>query len=132
MKMTNNNININRDLFPYCIVWSPLPVITWFLPFIGHTGIGSSDGTIYDFAGPYTIGKGRFAFGSPTKYLILDPSKCRDTSWDRGVEEGCTIYSQRMHNICCDNCHSHVATCLNIMGYDNRRNYGMIDIGNIF
>jgi hypothetical protein len=27
-------------------VWSPLPVITWFLPFIGHTGIGSSTGVL--------------------------------------------------------------------------------------
>lgn len=25
--------------FPYCIVWTPLPVISWFLPFIGHVGI---------------------------------------------------------------------------------------------
>jgi Protein of unknown function (DUF778) len=25
--------------FPYCIVWTPLPVISWFLPFIGHAGI---------------------------------------------------------------------------------------------
>ena len=38
-------------------VWSPLPPITWILPFIGHTGICTEDGIIYDFAGPYTIGK---------------------------------------------------------------------------
>lgn len=25
--------------FPYCIVWRPLPFISWFLPIIGHTGI---------------------------------------------------------------------------------------------
>jgi hypothetical protein len=24
---------------PYSIVWTPLPVLTWILPFIGHTGI---------------------------------------------------------------------------------------------
>ena len=54
-----------------------------------------------------------------------------------------------MHNICCDNCHSHVAKCLNIMGYskclsrtinllfflmiiikiDKGTNYGMVTIG---
>jgi hypothetical protein len=37
--------------YPYCIVWTPLPVISWFLPFIGHTGIADSRGVIYDFAG---------------------------------------------------------------------------------
>lgn len=24
-----------RSRYPYCIVWSPLPIITWFLPLIG-------------------------------------------------------------------------------------------------
>lgn len=33
-----------NDRFPFCIVWSPLPVITWFLPFIGHLGIADSQG----------------------------------------------------------------------------------------
>ncbi len=28
---------INR--YPFCIVWTPLPLISWFIPIIGHTGI---------------------------------------------------------------------------------------------
>lgn len=28
-----------NNRFPFCIVWTPLPVITWILPFFGHTGI---------------------------------------------------------------------------------------------
>ena len=40
------NIDPSSDKYPYCIVWSPLPVITWFLPFIGHTGIGNSEGVL--------------------------------------------------------------------------------------
>jgi len=24
------------EKFPYCIVWTPIPCITWFLPFIGE------------------------------------------------------------------------------------------------
>lgn len=24
--------------FPHCIVWSPIPLVTWFIPFIGHMG----------------------------------------------------------------------------------------------
>lgn len=32
-------INIETDKFPFCIVWTPIPVLTWFFPFIGHMGI---------------------------------------------------------------------------------------------
>lgn len=35
-----------RGRFPFCIVWSPIPVLTWFLPFIGHLGIATSDGCV--------------------------------------------------------------------------------------
>ena len=68
------------------------------------------------------------AFGPPTRYIQLDPSLCRDADWDSGVEQGCEVYSQRMHHICCDNCHSHVAKCLNNMGYGGKRNYGMVNL----
>ena len=33
-----------------------------------------------------------------------------------------------MHNICCDNCHSHVANALNHLKYKGRDNYTMIDV----
>ena len=122
-------VDASRDRYPACIVWSPLPPITWLLPFIGHTGICTEDGIINDFAGPYTIGKNRMAFGSPTRYLMLDPSEARDMDWDTGVGNGNAVYCQRMHNICLDNCHSHVAYCLNEMGYKNYKGYNMFSIG---
>ena len=115
-------IDPKRQRYPYCILWSPLAPITWCFPFIGHTGIANSQGVIYDFAGPYTIGKQHMAFGPPTRYIQLDPSLCEDMDWDLAVEQGCDIYAHRMHNICCDNCHSHVAQCLNLMGY-NKKNF---------
>ena len=40
--------------------------------------------------------------------------------WDASVGVGNRIYSKRMHNLCCDNCHSHVARCLNTMLYDGK------------
>ena len=58
--------------FPLCITWTPLPLISWFLPMIGHTGICGADGIIYDFAGPYYISKDDFAFGETHKYVVLD------------------------------------------------------------
>lgn len=182
----NHEIDPSRHKYPYCIVWSPLPPITWIFPFIGHTGIADSKGicnlsltrkgrvlgtiiptsqisfdtaagVIFDFAGPYTINRGNFAFGkilefylfivsryierretlmnlnssasgAPTRYIQLDALKCRDADWDTAIAQGCDVYSQRMHNICYDNCHSHVVKCLNVMGYDNKRSYNMVDL----
>ena len=48
--------------------------------------------------------------------------------WDAAVEQGCDIYSHRMHNICCDNCHSHVVQCLNLMAYDGKKSYNMVQL----
>jgi transmembrane protein 222 len=66
------NIDADKARFPYCIVWTPLPLISWFLPFIGHTGIAMSNGIIHDFAGPYTITIDDLAFGETHKYVPLD------------------------------------------------------------
>lgn len=99
----------------FTIVWSPLPIITWIIPFVGHTGICNSNGVASDFQGPYFVGDdGRMAFGAPTRALKI-PGIPMET-WDAGIQEANEIYSGRMHNICCDNCHSHVAYALNKMG----------------
>jgi len=53
--------------WPYCVVWTPIPVLTWLVPVIGHVGICSSDGTIYDFAGSKFVNTGTLSFGNPTR-----------------------------------------------------------------
>ncbi|EED87836.1 THAPSDRAFT_38651 [Thalassiosira pseudonana CCMP1335] len=102
----------------YTILWSPLPPITWILPFIGHMGIATSRGVACDFQGPYSVGdRGRMAFGKPTRALQIDISSLRGGAeqWDKAVVEANNEYRTRMHNIFCDNCHSHVAYALNSM-----------------
>lgn len=102
----------------FSIVWSPLPPITWLIPFIGHTGICDSDGIASDFQGPYSVGDdGRMAFGAPTRALKVDIAAAGVTpeQWDQAVSEANDNYRGRMHNICFDNCHSHVAFALNSM-----------------
>lgn len=129
-------VDVERSRFPFAIVWTPLPIISWLLPFIGHMGICDSRGVVYDFAGPYYIGIDSMAFSSPTRYLVLDPSRARSGDaaqspqqlWDAGIDTGSEAYSRRMHNICCDNCHSHVARCLNAMRYDGRTNWNMVTL----
>ena len=44
-----------REHFPLCLVWTPLPIVTALLPFVGHAGIVASDGTIHDFAADYVV-----------------------------------------------------------------------------
>lgn len=48
-------VNPLKDHYPMCIVWSPIPVLSYVAPIIGHTGIVLSDGTIHDFGASYYI-----------------------------------------------------------------------------
>jgi hypothetical protein len=55
MSKESNQINIENDRYPCSIVWTPLPIISWLIPLIGHMGICYSNGVIRDFAGPYIV-----------------------------------------------------------------------------
>ncbi|KAL7572262.1 hypothetical protein ACA910_011790 [Epithemia clementina (nom. ined.)] len=140
----------DNDPLAFCVVWSPLPPITWLIPVIGHLGICNSQGVASDFRGPYFVGDdGQMAFGAPTRAVYFGPSTITSTNsealeegdssstaheheammtmttndhannyarlWDRSIQEANEVYRGRMHNICCDNCHSHVANALNRM-----------------
>ncbi|KAJ6650834.1 hypothetical protein lerEdw1_002882 [Lerista edwardsae] len=48
-------LDLERCRFPYCVVWTPIPVLTWLFPIVGHMGICTSAGVIQDFAGPYYV-----------------------------------------------------------------------------
>lgn len=122
-------VDPSRNRFPYCVVWTPLPLITWILPFIGHMGICTSAGVIRDFAGPYTVTEDDMAFGNPTKYWQLTPSKAEADSWDSAVHQASEEYKRRMHNLFCDNCHSHVARACNLMRYDGSSSWNMVKLG---
>lgn len=131
MEATQNevlNINSKESRYPYCIVWTPIPMLTWLLPFIGHMGICMSTGVIRDFAGPYFVSEDNMGFGKPTRYLRLNPKYVEGGKqiWDENVSKASTLYGTRMHNIFCDNCHSHVATALSGMRYKNRSSWNMI------
>uniref|UniRef100_A0A8C3NSQ0 Transmembrane protein 222 n=1 Tax=Cyanoderma ruficeps TaxID=181631 RepID=A0A8C3NSQ0_9PASS len=120
-----------RGRFPHCVVWTPIPVLTWLFPIIGHMGICTSAGVIRDFAGPYFVSEDNMAFGKPVKYWKLDPSKVYTTgpnAWDTAVHDASEEYKHRMHNLCCDNCHSHVALALNLMRYDNSTSWNMVKL----
>ncbi|PSN33610.1 hypothetical protein C0J52_16498 [Blattella germanica] len=114
-----------NDYYPFCIVWSSIPVITWMFPFFGHVGIGTSEGIIRDFACSKHVCENSFAYGSPVKYWQLKYHQA--VGWERGwnsaIEEAAEIYSEREHRDCWDNCYSFVCQALNIMKYEGKTNW---------
>ncbi|CAL1545910.1 unnamed protein product [Lymnaea stagnalis] len=123
-------VDPQHNRFPHCIVWTPIPCLTWLLPIIGHMGICTTSGVIRDFAGPYYVSEDDMAFGKPVKYWQMDLSKARNgkDSWDRSVAEASEEYKHRMHVLCFDNCHSHVAMALNLMNYNGSSSWNMIKL----
>jgi len=126
--MESGSLSVKRHRFPCCIVWTPIPLITWLFPFVGHMGICTSVGVIRDFAGSYYVSEDDLGFGWPTRYLpmSLECVAGGSLAWDKAVNEASCEYQKRMHNLFCDNCHSHVAMALNLMNYKGRRSYNMI------
>ncbi|KAL1562651.1 protein RTE1-HOMOLOG [Salvia divinorum] len=128
-------IESTRSRFPCCIVWTPLPLLSWFFPCIGHIGICRDNGVILDFAGPNFVCVDNFAFGAPTRYLQLRKEQCcafldspaqdpeseslqggngrEATIWDDTLRKSTQEYQHQSYNILTCNCHSFVANCLN-------------------
>lgn len=122
------SISAEAQRFPFCIVWTPIPVLTWIFPMIGHMGICTSAGVIRDFAGAYFVSEDNMAFGKPTRYLQLHPKYVEGgtDAWDEAVSKASVLYGTRIHNIFCDNCHSHVATALSYMRYKDSTSWNML------
>ncbi|KAK9165421.1 hypothetical protein Scep_000612 [Stephania cephalantha] len=90
----NMQIDPRSARFPCCIVWTPLPVLSWFIPFIGHIGICREDGVILDFAGPNFVCVDNFAFGSAARYFQINKVETEKgeegrklTTWDDALME---------------------------------------------
>ena len=126
--MSERSIDLKSSHFPYCIVWTPIPIITYLFPSIGHTGIGNSRGIIHDFASSFFVSVDDFAFGKPTKYIKLELTEQEKYDWDRAILKGDNRYNMEEHNIFMNNCHSHVAYVLNQLNYKGRNNYNMVSI----
>jgi len=129
-------VDAKRDSFPLCIVWTPLPLFTWIIPFIGHLGIVTSEGMIHDFAGSYFVNKDPhlMGFGTVTKYWrisladINNPGTIKEgaAAWDKAIETSSNAYDGMMHNLICNNCHSHVSMCLNQLQFKGSRNWNTL------
>jgi len=126
----SKTIDKSRGRYPYSIVWTPIPGVTTALPFIGHVGICTRDGVIHDFSSshPQGIGIDNFAFGTPSKYITLDPDDYSMELWDQAIEKVDNRYMNEHHNLVKNNCHSYVAQVLNQMRYKGKNDWNMLDI----
>jgi hypothetical protein len=140
-------VDVKNGKFPYCLVWVPLPIIAWLVPFVGHVGICRQDGVILDFAGVINIDN--LAFGSTAKYVSLRAEECcfpdpkhghtcsiadqhavagMAYSWDDAVSRSAQVFGRKLYNFFSCNCHSFVANCLNRMAYGGYTNWNLMDV----
>lgn len=138
-----------RARFPCCIVWTPLPVLSWFIPFIGHVGICREDGVILDFAGPNFVCVDHFTFGAVARYIQLNREKCRVSpilsgvesqdayrktglneiaSWDDALKKSTQEFQHRNYSLFACNCHSFVANNLNRMAYSGHDKWNVVNL----
>lgn len=123
-------VDVELDRWPFCIVWTPLPIVTWFIPFIGHTGVANSKGIIYDFSDDYNVSIDNFSFGTPTKYFQFEPRYVPGgaKAWDKAIQETSDYYSKTRHSLCFNNCHQYIAGVLNKIKYDNRNDWDQYEV----
>nr|XP_024401639.1 protein REVERSION-TO-ETHYLENE SENSITIVITY1-like isoform X2 [Physcomitrium patens]PNR35799.1 hypothetical protein PHYPA_021649 [Physcomitrium patens] len=140
-------VDLKNGKFPYCLVWVPLPIIAWLVPFVGHVGICREDGVILDFAG--NINVDNLAFGSCAKYVRLSPNNCcfphpqyghtckvadkhaaagMAYSWDDAISRSVQVFGRKSYNFFTCNCHSFVANCMNRMAYGGHTNWNLVDV----
>ncbi|XP_043711646.1 protein RTE1-HOMOLOG isoform X1 [Telopea speciosissima] len=143
-------IDPRRARFPFCIVWTPLPVISWFLPFIGHIGICREDGVILDFAGPNFVCVDNFTFGAVARYIQLNreeqccvspfaeheiPDRYGQSdlvtemmTWDDALRKSTQEFQHHSYSLFTCNCHSFVANNLNRLGYGGTGRWNVVNL----
>ncbi|KAL2900234.1 Protein REVERSION-TO-ETHYLENE SENSITIVITY1 [Bienertia sinuspersici] len=144
-----NDVDPNKSRFPCCLVWTPLPVVSWLAPFIGHIGICREDGSSLDFSGSNLVNVDDLAFGAVARYYQLDRKKCcfpvnlsrhiceqrykhhefgTAISWNDALELSVRHYENKSYNLFTCNSHSFVANCLNRICYGGSMRWNMINI----
>lgn len=119
----NAEIDVENHRFPFCIVWTPFPLITSLFPPFGHVGVGASDGEIHDFSISNCVSINDMNYGWPYKYLQLELNMLEKMKWDTVIERYDIKYTKKSFDFFGTNCHSYVANILNSMGYKGRKNY---------
>ena len=65
------DMDASQAKFPLCVTWASIDCVTWFFPFLGHTGICKTDGLIHDYAGSHKVCIDKDMQGRTLKYVPL-------------------------------------------------------------
>ena len=87
------------NLFPFLLLISPIRI----LRIVKNPALPSSEGEI-----------------------VLPDTPQSVQQWDEAISSASKVFSHRMHNIFCNNCHHHVAQCLNNVVPGNK--YGQVGL----
>ena len=128
LNIDNNKIFPSKNRYPYCIVWTPIPFLTYIIPFIGQTGIANSKGIIHDYSASFFVNIDDFSFGKPTKYLQLDLNEKEKFDYDKAIEKGDLKFRTLIYNFFRNNSHMYVAYILNQIKYKGKSDFSMIYI----
>jgi len=128
LNIDNNKIFPSKNRYPYCIVWTPIPFLTYIIPFIGQTGIANSKGIIHDYSASFFVNIDDFSFGKPTKYLKLDLNEKEKIDYDKAIEKGDLKFRTLIYNFFRNNSHMYVAYILNQIKYKGKSDFNMIYI----
>mmetsp|Transcript_12835 Transcript_12835/g.19334 ORF Transcript_12835/g.19334 Transcript_12835/m.19334 type:complete len:174 (+) Transcript_12835:34-555(+) len=130
--MVLNDIRVDtvNHRYPFALVWTPIPLLSWVAPPIGHIGICDSKGYIHDFSGPYSITVDSMLFGNPTRYL--QPDGCENWSsekvneWDAALANQTCSFRKQMYNFFTNNCHRFVSAHMNDVAFNNQTNWNEV------
>ncbi|KAL0217567.1 hypothetical protein RCL1_008148 [Eukaryota sp. TZLM3-RCL] len=91
----------NCSMYQPRLLWAPIPILSWFIPFIGHLGLEDSQGNSYDWIG--LVNQNNFCFGRPVRYALLPPISLE--AWDNAIETSISEYQFKLYTLHGCNCH---------------------------
>lgn len=92
-----------------CILWAPLPIISWFIPFLGHVLLTDSHGMIYDFRGSFQVEKGYTMMNGPPLLELPLGMSIDDYDWDTVLMETLEEYSLKYVNFIINLCETNLS-----------------------
>ena len=114
-------INLFQNKFPYCLLWTNIPFLTFFYPIYGDFAIGDSNGKIHFFGGL----NNNFNYYKFFQFNLNDYEK---NIFDDAIKEIDNIYKEKKYSICKCNSHYYVADFLNKIKYNKKKDYNNKDV----
>ena len=118
-------IDRENEKYPLCITWTVVPVVTAFLPFVGHPAICDKNSVHHDFSFPNIIHSGKQPIlGKTLKYIKLEyGDNITDDDLIKSIEEADKKWKKISHKYFYDNCHDYVVDILNGIKHKNKDNW---------